>query len=205
MTSYDEIIDLALISIEDYKLNNLASYIDESNYDLVVASSSYALYLKACEDANPPINPTLEKNYNYIKSANFDNYEEYVDDAMKNLKSIMDGYMIRGLPNFNNCKKDLSQRNNETREFNIVLNDMEKSIISDYTVLMWLDKEINDVSQITGMIQNKTQANRFSEANLLDKKMARRIDLRESINKKQIDYSFINVPWTSWADGKYDL
>ena len=36
-TTYDEIIDLALITIEDYKLNMLANnIISEENYNLII-------------------------------------------------------------------------------------------------------------------------------------------------------------------------
>ena len=44
-TTYDEIIDLALVTIEDYKLNMLANNIvAEDNYDLVINSGSYEEY-----------------------------------------------------------------------------------------------------------------------------------------------------------------
>ena len=44
-TTYDEIIDLALITIEDYKLNMLANnIISEENYNLIMGSDSCENY-----------------------------------------------------------------------------------------------------------------------------------------------------------------
>ena len=90
-TPYDDIIDLALVSIEDYHLNKLAI------------------------------------------------------DSPNDFNIVLEGFMIRGLANFENCNKDLSQRSDKDRLFKVKLDEIEKSIIADYTVISWLDKEINDV------------------------------------------------------------
>lgn len=151
MTSYDDIIDLMLVSMEDYRLNKL-----------------------------------------------FELNEE-------NFKIVLDGFMIRGLPNFDNCIKNLSDRNDEERQFNVVLNDSEKSIIADWGTIMWLDKEINDIRQITSMLQNRNEAHRYSEANNLKSKMDRRIEMVEFVKQKQTEYSFKNNQWKKWASGDYGL
>lgn len=151
MTSYDDIIDLALVSIEDYKLNKV-----------------------------------FEKS-----PADF--------------KLILEGFMIRGLSNFDNCVKDLSDRDDAQRQFNIKLDDLEKSIIADWTVIMWLDKEINDVRQITSMLQNRNEAHRYSEANNLKAKADHRIQMAEDVKQKQTNYSLKHVDWKGWANGNYKL
>ena len=77
MTPYDDILDLALVSIEDYRLNKLST------------------------------------------------------DSPAEFKLILEGFMIRGLSNFENCIKDLSDRDDEAHQFNVVLDDLEKSFIAD--------------------------------------------------------------------------
>ena len=201
MTSYDERIDLALISIEDYRLNRLAVYIDEDNYNILVNSADYETYVTTCEENG--IIATTKKEYNKIKDNDYSDYEDYVSDSLSTLETTLEGYMIRGLPNFNNCKNDLSLRDDDNKTFKVNLTDLEKSIIADYTVLMWLDKNINDTRQITGMLQNKNEARRYSEANLLKEKMNTRIEMRENINKKQLDYSFKNLDCKKWLDGEF--
>lgn len=203
MTPYDEIIDLALISIEDYRLNKLASFVDETNFNLVLKSKTYLDYVDLCEEED--IMPLKEKSYNAIKIKDYEIYSQYVDDALGELKLNMEGFMVRGLANFTNCKKDLANRDDSARVFNEGLTDLEKSIIADWTVLCWLDKEINDVRQITGMMQNKVEANRYSEANLLKEKTNHKVQLQEDVNKKQTEYDFLNVPWESWAKGDYGI
>ena len=145
-TPYDDIIDLALVSIEDYHLNKLA-----------------------------------------INSPN-------------DFNIVLEGFMIRGLANFENCNKDLSQRNDKDRLFKVKLDEIEKSIIADYTVISWLDKEINDVRQITGMMQNQKEAHRYSEANNLNAKVHRRDQLMEQVATKKTTYSLNKVDWLNkWA------
>lgn len=203
MTPYDEVIDLALVSIEDYRLNKLANYMNEDSFNIIQSSNTYINYVTLCSQNE--VTPLKEKDYDKIINAEYINYQEYVDESLMTLKTIMEGFMIRGLPSFTNCKKDLSDRDENKRVFNQGLTDLEKSIIADWTVLIWLDKEINDVRQITGMMQNKTEANRYSEANLLDKKMTHKVQLQEDVNKKQTDYDFLNIPWSEWARGNYGI
>ena len=145
-TPYDDIIDLALVSIEDYHLNKLAI------------------------------------------------------DSPNDFNIVLEGFMIRGLANFENCNKDLSQRSDKDRLFKVKLNEIEKSIIADYTVISWLDKEINDVRQITGMMQNQKEAHRYSEANNLNAKVHRRDQLMEQVATKKTTYSLNKVDWLNkWA------
>ena len=150
-TPYSDIIDLALVSIEDYHLNRVA----------------------------------------------VENPEAFL--------TILEGYMIRGLGNFTWCKHNLDDRDDSNKRFNVALTSLEKKIIADYTVISWLDKEINDTRQITAMMQNKNEAHRYSEANNLRAKEEWRVKLYEDVGIKKTEYSLINTPWKDWANGDYDL
>lgn len=149
MTSYDDIIDLALVSIEDYRLNKLS--------------------------VNSP----------------------------QDFKTVLDGFMIKGLSSFDNCTKDLADRDDIKRQFNFILSDIEKDILADYTIIAWLDKEINDTGQITGMLQNKHEATRYSEANNLKSKMDLRVVKNEDVSVKKSNYALRNTPWVDWAGDNY--
>ena len=205
-TTYDEIIDLALVSIEDYKLNMLANnIIDEENYNLVMGSSSYETYQNECLEQDPIIDPITKAEYIKIKNLGSNTYDEYVASSMNIFKTIMDGFMIRGLPNFDNCIKNLSDRDDDARSFNFELTDKEKEIIADYTDIMWLDKEINDTRQITAMLQNKNEAHRYSEANNLNAKRERRIQMNEDVSYKKTSYGLRNNNWKEWANDNYGI
>ena len=82
---------------------------------------------------------------------------------------------------------------------------LEKSIIADWTVIMWLDKEINDTRQITAMLQNRNEAHRYSEANNLKSKADHRIQMVEDVKHKQAMYSLKHTDWKGWANGNYQL
>ena len=151
MTPYDDILDLALVSIEDYRLNKLST------------------------------------------------------DSPAEFKLILEGFMIRGLSNFENCIKDLSDRDDEAHQLNVVLDDLEKSIIADWAAIMWLDIEINDTRLITSMLQNRNEAHRYSEANNLKAKADHRVQMVEDVKHKQTTYSLNHADWKGWASGNYQL
>lgn len=203
MTTYEDIIDLALMSIEDYRLNNLARYMSEDDFDIIYNSSSYEDYVEACDRLG--ISPFGELKYNKIVDAQYASYIDYVEESLMKLVNAMEGFLIRGLPNFTNCVQDLSNRDDAAKTFNLKLTDLEQSILADWTVVAWLDREINDVTQITGMMQNKVEAHRYSEASLLKEKTFHKVKLQEDINKKQTDYGLLNVPWKDWARGNYGI
>ena len=146
-TPYSEIYDLALMSIEDYILNQMSQEDEEK----------FSLYLQ--------------------------------------------GFLIRAIPNFNNCLKSLEDRDDDKSAFNIDLDDDEKSILADWLVIMYLDKEILDRRQIVGMIQNKNKAHRYSEANLLKEKLDMRTRKYEQVRNKQRDYSLKHIDWSEMVGG----
>lgn len=146
-TPYSEIYDLALMSIEDYILNQMSQEDEEK----------FSLYLQ--------------------------------------------GFLIRAIPNFNNCLKSLEDRDDDKSVFNIDLDDDEKSILADWLVIMYLDKEILDRRQIVGMIQNKNEAHRYSEANLLKEKLDMRTRKYEQVRNKQRDYSLKHIDWREMVGG----
>jgi len=150
-TPYNDVIDLALVTIRDYKLDQL-----------------------------------------YDKSPT--DFEIY-----------MQGFMKKGIPYFTNCLKNLFLRNEIAKEFDETLDYDEIGILSDYTILEWLKTEIYDVRQITGMMQNGKEAHRFSEANLLDKKILLKATTIEDLNQKKTDYGIKHINWTSWAGGDYGI
>ena len=105
------------------------------------------------------------------------------------------GFLVNAIPNFENCIKDLSDRDDEDMTFNIELDYQEKDILSCWTVIQILKKEIFDIRQIRGMIQNKSDANRYSEANLLKEKQNLCSYLIEDVDLKQTKYGIKRQDW----------
>lgn len=149
-------------------------------------------------------------------------YSDIIDLAMLSLKDYhldklwkqsetlflteMQGYLIRGLPLFANCKKDLSDRDDSIDDpsnahFNFDLDDMEKNILADCLVIVYLDQAIFDIRQITGMMQNKTEATRYSEANLLKAKDELRSAKVERLNSQLTNYGLKDADWARMVGG----
>lgn len=145
-TPYDDIIDLALISIRDYKLDKL-----------------YTLNAEA-------------------------------------FREVLIGFLTKSIPNFDNCLVDLTETDEEGFVSDLTI--YEKDILADWTVIHWLDKEIGDVRQITGMMQNKNEAHRYSEANLMKEKLNMRAAKYEEVDRKQTKYGLRNTDWKVWGSGE---
>lgn len=149
-------------------------------------------------------------------------YTDIIDLAMLSLKDYhldklwkqsetlflteMQGYLIRGIPLFSNCRKDLSDRddspdNPAEAHFNFQLDDFEKNILADCLVIVYLDQQILDIRQITGMMQNKTEATRYSEANLLKAKDELRSAKVERLNSQLTNYELRDADWARMVGG----
>ena len=150
-TPYASVIDLALVTIRDFKIDKL--------------------YAQSPTD--------------------FDTY--------------MQGFMIKAIPNFDSCSKDLDDRSDITQQFNTTLSNIEIKILAEYLIIEWLTSEITDVKQMTAMLQNGKEARRLSEANLLDKKIFLRSATLEGIDKLKISYELKNTDWEGWANGDYGI
>ena len=192
MTTYDEVIDIAMISINDYELNKLITTISKESFDMLQNSSDYETYINECNNHVPEfINPVSSKRYEYIKLQNYIDYNAYVTDMETILLNKLYAYLIKAIPYFDKCNK-VFDRNEELKQFNQDLTDIEKSILADLTVLAWLERENNDIRQFRGMFQNKSEANRYSEGNLLKERTAKELALKEAINTRISAYDLKN-------------
>lgn len=71
-------------------------------------------------------------------------FESDVDSAIE----LMEYYIIRAIPNFRGCKKDIKNPVLNEKRFNCELDIEEKVILSDLMVLSWMDRVINDIVQM---------------------------------------------------------
>lgn len=148
MTPYSDIFDLFMVSVRDYKLDNL-----------FVASTP--------------------------------NFERYLT-----------GFLVKSIPDFDNCKKDLEDRSDTDKVFNLDLNTLEKVILSNIMIYQWFIKETQDVTQFN-LHLNDTDFKMYSEAQNLKSKEDWVNRLREVFNQDLMKYSIKNIPWSDWAAGNY--
>lgn len=141
MTSFDTIIDLAMATIQDYKLNNL--------------------------------------------------YDSSQDD----FATITNAFLVRGLPEFTNCKSSLAYDSNQ-HAFLTDLSPLEISILADLWVYEWFNWHVQNVTQFQGKM-SPSDFKHYSEAENLKQKSEYMDKIREKFNQKMVDYSLQTVNWDS--------
>lgn len=144
-TTFDEVIDMALLVIQDYKLNAIAT------------------------------------------------------TSPSDFKTITEGFLLRGLPEFNNCKTSLAY-DSSTSTFINTLQPMEIRILADIWVEQWLIHQINNLTQM----QNKMTPSDFkhySESANLDSKSEYLDRIREKYKQEMVDYGYSNINWDNWGNG----
>lgn len=133
-TSIEKVIDLALVTIQDYKIDKL-----------------------------------------YQDKGAFNNY--------------MLGFLERAIPLFSNCNKDLSY-NEEDFCFNEELSNEEINILAYLIGIIWLEREINNITQISLRIGQGTDAKTYSESQNLNAKRERLIQMEEKCDHLMNVYGY---------------
>jgi hypothetical protein len=147
-TSFDSVIDMALVIIRDYKLD--------------------ALY----------------------------------ESDLTTFKSILEGYMLKGLPKFEpSCMQPLTY-NSDSKTFDSDLTNVEIDIISDLTVMMWYTDQLNDVLEFREPLRD-VDFNRFATGQNLKPRQAYLEELRRKVKQDMTNYQFqylTNLPYFNGND-----
>ena len=133
MTSFDEIIDIALVKVDDYK---------------------------------------IMKVYNQSQDV---------------FKQYCDGFLINAIPNFFQCKQSLDY-NVDKRKFISDLTNVEISILADFWVIEWFNREIQNSTKINALLQTSGSFKTHAASQNLKEKGAYIDKLREKVYQKITDY-----------------
>lgn len=146
-TSFDSVIDMALIVIRDYKLDAL-----------------------------------------------FEANEE-------DFKTVMDGYLLKGLPKFEvSCLKSLSY-DLDNREFEEDLNSMEIDILSGWAVVSWYEDQMQDVLEFKEALRD-VDFNRFATGQNLKPRQNHIDKLRKDLKQDATNYQFQYLTTLPYFDGE---
>lgn len=63
-------------------------------------------------------------------------------------QEMMEGFLLKAIPKFRNCEKDILNVNLTCKTFKVNLDLEEKVILSDLMVLSWMDRVVNDITQM---------------------------------------------------------
>jgi hypothetical protein len=140
--------------------------------------------------------------YSEINELFLSGIQDYKIDRLfqSSTPSLVDDYilpfMTRGLINFKKCKKDLSNRDNMNKMFNITLDDEEKVILSNLMIVEWLNREVNDILQMK-LHLNDTDFKLHSAAQNLKEKREHLYGLNELVHKQITQYGYNNLDWST--------
>lgn len=101
----------------------------------------------------------LNKFHSYeIPIMTDDEIEEYLYD-----------FLISAIPKFYICRVDLNDKDDELKEFNNDLSDLEIEILSNYLLLDYLDSTYIRTSTLLKVSLSSNDFHAYSPANMLDK------------------------------------
>lgn len=112
--------------------------------------------------------------FNKIKDLDFAALSE--DTAYE----IVIGYIQSAIVNFENCKQDLSDRDETLAEFNFRLSDETFVILVNYMVIEWLDSNFILTSNA---LKSRLSSSDFHALNL-HQQLSKAMDLREKLIKE---------------------
>lgn len=87
------------------------------------------------------------------------------------VKEYLHDYLISAIPEFHVCRKDLNDRDDILERFNVELSNTEIEILSNYTLLKYIDSTYIRTPSLLKVNLSSTDFNAFSPANFLDKLM----------------------------------
>ena len=105
------------------------------------------------------------------------------------------GFLISSISKFTQCNQDLSQRDDLAQTFNMTLTELEQEILSNMMVVEWCSKEVYEVMDLRGVLQD-TEFKTFSEAQRLKEKKDLMIVSKEIADKLITQYGYFTIDFS---------
>lgn len=109
----------------------------------------------------------------------------------EDLEEMLHGYLMSAIAKHRKCEHDLSDRDEELKQFNCDLSDLEIEILSILTVREWISQHLHSVTNVMQVFGGKEEK-WFSQASHI--KELREMDDRLRLEAQQLsrDYSYID-------------
>ena len=107
----------------------------------------------------------------------------------RDLEEMLHDWLIAAISKFRQCKNDLSDRDEELRQFNVDLEDEEVEILAIMVVREWLAPQVHS-ALLTKQIFGGKEENYFSQSAHLKQLMDADTSLRVEAQKLSRDYSY---------------
>lgn len=105
--------------------------------------------------------------------------------------TILEGYMLRGLPKFEGCLQSLDY-DTTTHEFISDFNIYEIDIIASWTVIEWYEGQLQDVLEFKEPLRD-ADFNKYSTGQNLRPRQDYLSELRTKVKQDTTNYQFLNI------------
>ena len=112
----------------------------------------------------------------------------------EDIEELFHGYLISAITKFRKCKNDLSNRDDELRQFNVDLLDVEKEILAILVVREWLQPQLYS-SLLTKQVFSDKEQKYYSQSSHLSELRALDETLKIDAQKLSRDYTYGNLEY----------
>lgn len=105
------------------------------------------------------------------------------------LEDMFHGYLISSISQFRKCKNDLSDRDEDEKQFNVDLLDIEKEILAVLIARQWLQPQINS-ALLTKQVFSDKESKFYSQKEMLTGLMSLDEKLKIEAQKLSRDYTY---------------
>lgn len=109
----------------------------------------------------------------------------------EDIEELFHGYLISAIHKFRKCKNDLSNRDDELRQFNVDLLDVEKEILAILVVREWLQPQLYS-ALLTKQVFSDKEQKYYSQSSHLSELRALDETLKIDAQKLSRDYTYGN-------------
>ena len=110
-------------------------------------------------------------------------------------------WLTKAVTYFTDCLQDLeSNFDSENKRFTVGLSLTEQVILADFMLLVWMDWNINNITQMNNALQDG-DFNRHAEAQNLNAKIEQANKWRERVYHQVSEYTHKNITIAQWATG----
>lgn len=114
-------------------------------------------------------------------------------------ENFLQAWLDHAIVDFSICDQDLDF-DDDTKLFPVVLTRKNKIVLATLMKKWWMEKNVNDVTQMNLHITDR-DFKVASEAQNLREKMAALNSTRETCSQMLVDYGYSNVAWADWYAG----
>ena len=107
----------------------------------------------------------------------------------EDLENELHGWMLSAIAKFRKCKNDLSDRDDELKQFNSDLLLIEQEILANLMAREWLTPQLNSVT-LTAQVYSGKETKYYSQSAHLDSLEARDEKLKLEAQQLHRDYTY---------------